>query len=162
MNKKEVTMELGNMKKIGLILFTIVCVSSFCFAEETATAVNKTTAEATGLNTSTDKSESASPAVSKTINKPDELKTFEGKVDSLSICKDVLCGNMSEIVVVDADGQKMTFAVRNGIGVAVSGKNRLVTLKDIKDGEEVILEYITSKVGAKKVMTIELKRLEGI
>jgi hypothetical protein len=123
-----------NMKKILLVLFTFVFVSSFCFAEEASTTVKKTG------------------------SKPATIQTFTGKVESLVIGSDPMIGNRSEIVLVDGKGQKMTFAVRSGIGVYSASSERLLTLNDIKVKDTVVVEYLTDRDGINKVQTIELRR----
>jgi hypothetical protein len=50
----------------------------------------------------------------------------------------------------------MRFTIRTGIGVTVSGKERLATLKSLGAGDVVNLDYIENRDGTYKVMNIEL------
>ena len=126
-----------DMKKIFLVLFAVVFLGTFCLAEEPSTPPSKTTSSL------------------------GETKTFTGKIESVSICSKTSCGNQSEIVAVDAKGQKITFVVRSGIAVTVGIGERLFTLKELKKGSNVIIEYITNKNGINKAINIELTRYAG-
>jgi hypothetical protein len=122
-----------NMKKMILALLAVLCIGTVGFAAKTATT--------TAANATYSKN-------------PPEMQTFTGKVGSLTICTDPYCGNRSEIVVVDAKGNKMTFAVRTGIGVTVLSSDKLGSLKDLMKGDIVTIEYIINKDGTNKAMTI--------
>jgi hypothetical protein len=105
--------------------------SSFCFAEEKSETVKK---------------------------KLGEVQTFTGRIESILFNSDPMIGNRSQIVLVDREGQEITFVVRTGIGVSAPPADKLGTLKDLKKDDTVIVEYITNKNGINKVMTIELRR----
>jgi hypothetical protein len=87
-----------------------------------------------------------------------ETQTFKGMVESVSLASDVKSGNISEITAVDSKGQKMIFAVRSGIGIEVSGRDRLATLKSLDIGDKVIIEYTMTKEGVNKVTAIECNK----
>ena len=87
-----------------------------------------------------------------------ETQTFKGTVESVSFASDAKSGNISEITAVDSKGQNMVFTARSGIGVTVSGSDRLTTLKNLAIGDKVIIEYTTAKEGINKVMTIECSK----
>lgn len=122
------------MKKLLFVLLIMASVTSFCFAQE----------EPTG--------------VSKTGKGPAEVQTFIGIIDSVTIGTDPMGGNKSEIVVKDNKGQKVTFVVRSGIGVAIASSDRLESLKDLNKDDLVIIEYIINKDGSKKAITVTLAR----
>lgn len=118
------------MKKILFTLVAVAFVSSLCFAQQ------------------------ASAPVSKPTEKPVEIKTFTGKVDSVSI-GDVVKKTMSEIVVVDEKGQKLSFVVKQNTAIfAKDGKE--LTLVEIKKDNKVSIEYTTNAVGTNEAKSIKL------
>jgi hypothetical protein len=125
------------MKNVIVLFILCFLINSkgYCFAEETA----KTT-----------------PKIS-TV--PQETKTISGEVVSIKISSAIGVGNKSEIVIRDEDGKKIEFIVRTGIGVTVSGTDKLISLKNIKVGEMVIMDYMILSTGEKKVLSIDLRRL---
>ena len=95
--------------------------------------------------------------------KPDTVKTMKGKVGSLVIDKDLMAGNRSELTIVNEKGDTVKFEVRTGIGVTVagSGSNRAIALSDVKNGDIVAVDYMTSKEGVNKILTLDLFRYQG-
>jgi len=85
-----------------------------------------------------------------------DLPSVRGTIESISLGDDPLSGNKSEIVLVDQKGQRMQFSVRTGIGVDVAGKDNLISLKKLKPGDMITVEYIKNRNGTNKVMSIEL------
>jgi hypothetical protein len=86
----------------------------------------------------------------------EDLRTIKGKIESILLGGGPLSGNKSEIVVIDEKGQQVRFTVRTGIGVTVSGKDKLTSLKNLVSGDTVSMEYIKNRDGTNKVMSIEL------
>jgi hypothetical protein len=122
------------MKKIFLALFTVAVINSFCFAEEM-------------------------PEVMRVASKLEETQVFTGTIKEILLNNNPMYGNRSEIIVVDNKGQKMTFIVRTGIAVfSSSGSEKTYTLKALRKGDMVTIEYVTNKEGLHRVMTIELTR----
>ncbi|MCX5667308.1 MAG: hypothetical protein NTY34_03230 [Candidatus Omnitrophica bacterium] len=87
---------------------------------------------------------------------PSDLQTVRGTVESISIGSDPLAGNKSEIVIIDGQGQQMRFTIRTGIGVTISGREKLTSLKNLSAGDIVIMDYIKNRDGTNKAMTIEI------
>ncbi len=81
-----------------------------------------------------------------------ESKTFKGKVDSI-----ILPGSANEarreIVVTDDQGGKMNFVLTSGIGVYTKDWE-VLSLKKIKPGDRVAVEYTTNKTGMDRAISI--------
>ena len=84
-----------------------------------------------------------------------ESKTFKGKVDSI-----ILPGSgdevRREIVVIDDQGGKMNFVLTSGIGVYTKDWE-VLSLKKIKPGDRVVVEYTTNKTGMDRAMSITVE-----
>jgi hypothetical protein len=118
------------MKKVFFIVCALVFVSSLCFAETTPIPAQQTL-----------------PAAVKS-------ETITASVDSVSL-GDAAAKTKSEITVVDAKGQKLTFAVKDS--TAISAKDgKTTTLDTIVKGTKVTIEYSTSAKGKNKAKSIKV------
>ena len=118
------------MKKILFALLAVAFVSSLCFAQQSTAPVTKT------------------------VPTPIVIKTFTGKVDSVSI------GNPtkkipSKIVVVDDKGQKLSFTVRTTTDITVKD-GKTITLGNIAKDNKVAIEYTTTQKGTNRAKSIKV------
>jgi hypothetical protein len=124
------------MKKILLAVFVFTFTSSLCFAQQVSAPVVQTAQTTQAVQT---------PAV---------VKTFTGKVDSLTI-GDATSGTKSELVVVDDNGKKISFFVKNG--TPITDKDEMtITLSDIKKDNKVTVEYKIKASGKNKAQSIKI------
>jgi hypothetical protein len=119
------------MKNIICLLFAITFVSSLCFAQQTTAPV------------------------SQSAPKPEERKTFTGKVDFVSIVGSPTNEIPSKIVIADDKGQKLTVVV---IGTAtVSDKDgKIIRFEKIVKGNKVVVEYTTTQAGINEMKSIKM------
>jgi tetratricopeptide (TPR) repeat protein len=90
-------------------------------------------------------------------DKPGETQTFTGTVAEILFNSDPTYGNRSEIMAIDDKGQKISFIVRTGLSISSSSNSeKTYTLKTLKKGDNVTIEYTTNREGLNKVMTIKL------
>lgn len=119
------------MKKMLLAVLAIIFVSSLCFAQNATAPVSK-----------------PSPVASI------ETKNITAKVDSVTI-GDVAKGTKSELVVVDDNGQKLSFQVKNG--TPITNKDGMtIALSDIKKDSKVAVEYTIKANGTNKAQSIKV------
>jgi hypothetical protein len=121
------------MKKIIFSLLAFLFVSSLCFAQPVA--------------------QPTAPA-GYPIAKPVEIKTVTGQVDSVVIA-DPAKKTMSEIVVVNEKGQKLSFTVRLSTAIFTK-EGKEITLSEIKKDSKVTIEYTTSAAGTNRARSIRL------
>jgi len=128
-------MEGSTMRKTIFLLFSFLFVTSLCFAQQAQTRVSQS-------------------AVSQAASAPVATKILTAKVDLVTI-GDTAKGTQSELMVVTDDGQKLSFAVKNG--TPITGKNaKTITLSDVKKEDKVVVEYVTKATGTKKAVSIKL------
>lgn len=123
------------MKKILLALIAVAFAGSLCFAQQAQAPASKSV---------------QAPAV--------ETKTLTGKVDSITIGeapKGAKKGVKSELVVMDNNGQKVSFVVKSGTPVT-DKDGKTITLNDIKKDNKVTVEYTTKSGGTNKAQSIKL------
>jgi hypothetical protein len=118
------------MKKILFAVLALTFVSSLCFAQQASAPVTTST-----------------PA-------PVETKTLSGKVDSLTI-GDATSKMKSELVVVDDNGQKLSFVVKSGTPVTDKDA-KTIALSDLKKDSKVTVGYTTKASGTNKAQSIKL------
>ena len=94
----------------------------------------------------------------KAAPKPAENQIFAGTVVEVLLNNNPMYGNRSEIIAIDSKGQKMNFVANTGIAVLCSSAStsKTYTLKTLKKGDRVTIEYITNKEGLNRVVSIEL------
>jgi len=72
-----------------------------------------------------------------------QSQAFKGQVESI-ILPDPINSIKREIVVINSQGQKMSFVLTSGIGV-YGPAWEVLSLKKIKPGNKVLVEYTTTK-----------------
>lgn len=118
------------MKKTLFAVLALTFISSLCFAQEaSAPATNSTLASV-------------------------ETKTFAGKVDSVTI-GDATEGTRSELVVLADNGNKLTFVVKSDTPITDKDA-KTVALSDIKQDNNVTIEYTMGRKGLHKAQSIKL------
>ena len=118
------------MKKTLFVLLAVASVSSLCFAQQPAAPVTKT------------------------VPTPVVVKAFTGKVDSVSI-GDPAKKISSKIVVIDDQGQKLSFTVKTTTDITVKD-GKAITLGSIAKDNKVAIEYTTSQKGTNKAKSIKV------
>ena len=144
------------MRKTLFILTAVTFITSLCFAQQEP-------GKAPG---SQKPEESVAPAAPVPVDPtqaapsnqpaqaPLETKIITGKVDSVLI-GDLSKGVKSELVVVNEAGQKLDLAVRSGISI-LAKDGKMLTLNGIKNGDKVMVEYITKESGVHRAISIKL------
>jgi hypothetical protein len=124
------------MKRIFLVLFVGLLVSSLCFAQETPKQDNQNT-----------------PKLATTV-------IITGKVESISLGDSQKSQN-PEIVVVDDKGEKVNFEIKAGTGIYTKVSNAnygieatLIPLAKVMVGDKVTVEYLTTQTGIRRVVSM--------
>jgi hypothetical protein len=119
------------MKKTFLVLSLLAFVSSLCFAAQQPTA----------------------PAA-KAAPKPVVVKTFTGKVESVTL-GDPVKKTRSEITVIDDGGQSLSFVA--GAKADISGKDgKATTLDKLAKGDKVLVKYTMTQKGTHRAKSIKV------
>ena len=113
------------MKKILLVLFAFMFLSSLCFAE----------------------------SGKKVVTKHIEHNTITGKIVSVSL-GDQAKGTKSEIVVLTKKGIKITFTVPPSATISDKDEKN-PTLDKIAKADKVIVKYVTTKGGVKEAVSVK-------
>lgn len=123
------------MKKIFFALFGIAFTVYLCYAQPPAA----TTGQA---------------PLKPVVTKPVETKVIAGTVDSVTLA-DPAKGIKSEIVVVDANGNKTNLGVK--ANTAISDVNSSpISLDKINKGEKVEVKYFVTPAGMAKAVSIKV------
>lgn len=118
------------MKRTIFSLFGFLFISSLCFAQMPQ-APAKQAAQA-----------------------PAEIKNFMGKIDSVSL-GDAMNGNKPEIVVINDNGQKISFRVKAGTPITAKD-GKALAFSDLKKDNKVAVEYTVNNAGTYKAQSIIL------
>lgn len=124
------------MKRILLVLFAGSLVSSLCFAQETPRPDNQST-----------------PRVATS-------ETVTGRVESVTL-GDPQQNRKPEIVVIDDKGKKVNLEIKSGasiyttVSTDIYGRDaKLIPLAKVLVGDKVTVEYLTTKTGAHRVLSV--------
>jgi len=130
-------------------LVTGLLITPYLFAADTTQTIVDIPGTVSGGTTTT----SATPVSNSTLA-PAITKTLSGTVDSVTI-GDATKGIKSEFVVVDDNGQTISFVVKNGTPVT-DKYGKTVTLSDVQKYSKVAVEYTTKVSGTNKAQSIKL------
>jgi hypothetical protein len=84
--------------------------------------------------------------------KKTEVKTFTGKIDSVSLA-DPAKGTKSEITVIDRSNKKISFIVTSTTTI-YGARSAPATLNNMKKDDKVKIKYITTKEGIDEAISL--------
>jgi len=135
------------MKKTLFTLIMATFISSLCFAQQESVSAKDSQKPAGAATAVVAATTVSAPA-------PVLTKTIIGEVDAVST-GDVTKGTKPEILVISEDGQKLSLFVKAGTPI-VAKDAKIITLKEIKKGDKVSVEYITKQSGVHRAESIKL------
>ncbi|MDP2913359.1 MAG: hypothetical protein Q8N91_05060 [Candidatus Omnitrophota bacterium] len=122
------------MKKTLITVLALVCAASLCYAAEEA-------------------SPKATEPVSATV---EAAGTFVGKVVNvvtLGAADTTEGASKASVTVLDETGKTMMFPIDSTVKIVDAAMNT-IPLKQLKDGTEVVVKYVTGKNGAEKTESV--------
>lgn len=122
------------VKKTLIAVLALVCVASLCYAAEEATS-------------------KATEPVSATV---EAAGTFIGKVvnvATLGVADTTKGASKASVTVSDETGKTMMFPIDSTVKIVDAAMNT-IPLKQLKDGTEVVVKYVTGKNGAEKTESV--------
>lgn len=134
------------MKKIFLVISIILLFSVLCVAEE-KDEFTEDEHEPLVKEIKSQTMKQGTTAV--------ESITFKGTIDSITE-PGIVQGLKYEITAVDDKGNRKTFSLIPGLSI-IDYNGQIKPIKDLQPGDKIVVEYVISKAGVNRAMSIVLQ-----